>query len=169
MHTSDVSPHSPNTVGFSLTRLAGAVVILLALGLSLTGAASQCQGSTSRSSFNSTGATHHHTGAVAEIRTTTVDATIRPAQRLAPKTPRCGPVPVSLWGLDSATARPVRTLDDVLQPRSSSIQSDLSAAQAHPSTQWAPSLSAHTPPDYSSDSPLAQEPMGILRSVVLRL
>ena len=171
MHTSDVSPHSPNTVGFSLTRLAGAVVILLALGLSLTGAASQCQGSTPRSSFNSTGVTHHqhHTGAVAEIRTTTVGATIRPAQRLTPKTPRCGPVPVSLWGLDSATARPVRTLDDVLQPRSSSIQSDLSAAQAHPSTQWARSSSAHTPPDYSSDSPLAQEPMGILRSVVLRL
>lgn len=171
MPASNVSPHSPNTVGLSLARLGGAVVMLLALGLSLTGTASQCQGSTPRTSSNSTEATHHqhHTGANAEIRATPVDATVRLPQRLAPPTPRCGPVPVSLWGLDSATARPVRTLEDVLQPRPSSIQSDRIAAHAHPSTQGARSSSAPLLSGYPSDSPPAQESMGTLRSVVLRL
>ena len=166
-----MSPHSPNTVGLSLARFGGALAMLLALGLSLTGTASQCQGSTPRTSSNSTEATdhQHHTGADAEIRATAVDATIRPPQRLAPPAPRCGPIPVPLLGLDSATARPVRTLDDVLQPRPSSIQSDRIAAQAHPSTQWARSSSAPFLSGYSSDSPPAQESMGTLRSVVLRL
>ena len=161
--------------GPSLGRLvAGALAVLLTLGVSFMGIPSQCYGS----------ASPQHAGVIhpapqqsppdvaptaAASNMSAVVKADRSARRTAPPGSRCGPVSVLVWGDSSATVRPVRPLDDVIRPQGTSVQRDVTVGQILPHTHWASAVSAHPPQGHSSDSPPAQESMGTLRSVVLRL
>jgi hypothetical protein len=160
-----MSIRSLSNNGTSVARLvAGTLAVLLTLGVSLMGIPSQCYGSASPQ--------QSHTDVASDAspsKTSTVVKAVHSARETAPTGSRCGPVSVLFWSANSATVRPVRPLDDVIRPEGTSVPQDVTVEQILPNTHWASAASAHPPQGHSSDSPPAQESMGTLRSVVLRL
>lgn len=169
---SPVSFHRRDT---SLARLlAGTLAVLIALGVSLMGTASQCYGNAPSEHSGVVHAAQHypHADASSDVSgsgASRVVKAVQSVQRTAPWGSRCEPVPTRSWGPNSATNRSVRPLDAVVQPHSISVQRHVSLTRTLPETLWEPSSSANPPQGYSSDSPPAQESMGTLLSVVLRL
>ncbi len=86
-----------------------------------------------------------------------------------PPAPQCRPVSGPLWGATSATVRSARPLSDHLRPRGGSASQDAALPHALPHARWGAAAPARPPRGLPSESPPAQESMGTLRSVVLRL
>jgi len=169
-----MSIRSLSNSGISLGRLLVApLAVLIALGGSLMGNATQCYGNASPQYSSAVPAVPHQsltdTSSDASTSRTSEVAKTPSARGTAPLGPRCGPVSTRSWSVTSATVRPVRPLDDVIQPQGTSVQRDASVAWTLPHALWSSSASAHPPQGHFSDSPPAQESMGTLRSVVLRL
>jgi hypothetical protein len=171
-----MSIHSLSNSGVSLSRLLVApLAVLIALGGSFMGNATPCYGNASPQ-YSSGAPTAPHQSLTdtsfdaSALRAPEVANTVPSARgTAAPLGPRCGPVSTRAWGATSATVRPVRLLDDVIQPQKTSVQRDATVAWTRPQALWLSSASARPPQGYFSDSPLAQESMGTPRSVVLRL
>ncbi len=170
-----MSIRSLSNSGASLGRLLVApLAVLIVLGGSFMGNAAPCYGSASpQYSSGAPAAPHQYLADTPSDASTSevpeVAKTVPSAQGATPLGPRCGPVSTRPWGATGATARPVRPLDDVIHPQETSVQRDASVAWALSHVLWANSASAHPPQGHLSDSPPAQESMGTLRSVVLRL
>lgn len=86
-----------------------------------------------------------------------------------PPAPQCRPVSGPLWGATSATVRSARPLSDHLRPRGGSASQDAALPHALPHARWGAAAPARPPRGLPSESLPAQESMGTLRSVVLRL
>jgi hypothetical protein len=161
--------------GVSLGRLLVApLAVLIVLGGSFMGNATPCYGNASPQYSSGVPAAPHQSlmdisSDADTSRASEVDKTIPSARGTTPLGPRCGPVSTRSWGATSATVRPVRPMDDVIQPQETSVQRDASVAWALSHVLWANSASAHPPQGHLSNSPPAQESIGTLRSVVLRL
>lgn len=161
--------------GVLLGRLLVApLAVLIALEGFLVGTTAQCYGSASPQHSSVVLAVPHQSLAdtssdASTSRAPEVAKTVPSARETTPLGPRCGPVSTLSWGAAGATARPVRPLDDVIQPQETSVQRDASVAWTLPNALWLNSASTHPPQGHFSDSPLAQESMGTPRSVVLRL
>lgn len=170
-----MSVHSLSRRGLSLGRLLTVpLAVLVAFGGLLMGSATQCSANASRqhSSVATEAPQQSLTDASSDVSTSRVSAVIEavPSSRgTAPSGPHCDPVPTQPLGNTSATVRSVRPLDRVAQPQEISVHQDASVAGALPHVLWASSATAHPPQGHLSDSPPAQESMGTLRSVVLRL
>jgi len=161
--------------GASLGRLLVApLAVLIALGGSFMGDAAPCYGNASPQYSSGAPAAPHQSLANPPSDASTSEAsevakTVPSVRETTPLGPRCGPGSTRSWGAIGATVRPVRPLDDVIQPREASVPRDASVAWTLPHAPWLGSASAHSPQGHLSDSPPAQESMGTLRSVVLRL
>lgn len=174
-----MSGRPPLNGGMSLGQLlAVPLAVLIALGGSLVGTTAQCHGDASpQNSSVVTTAPHHSpentlSGAFSDAsasRVSAVTGAVSLIQKAAPSEPRCGPLSTWPSGITSATVRPIRLLDHLIQPQEISVRQDGSMAGAPPYVLWASSATAHPPQGHFSDSPPAQEFMGTLRSVVLRL
>jgi len=161
-------------VSFGRPLVALLAAVLVVLGGTLPGTATQCYGNASMQSSDAAPAAFHPspTDTVSEAspsRASAGSAIVSFARGAAPLSPRCQPVPTGSWRIDSATIRTVRPLDDTIGPQETSVHPDASAAWTLLPTVWARSTSTHPPRGPLSDSPPAQESMGTLRSVVLRL
>jgi hypothetical protein len=89
--------------------------------------------------------------------------------RAAAPTPQCGSGAASIGGPSGATVRPVRFLNDVLQPRDAPARPGTALAQAHLHAHRAALVPAPPPRSRPADAPPAHASMGPRRSVVLRV
>lgn len=174
-----MSGRPPLNGGMSLGQLlAVPLAFLIALGGPLVGTTAQCHSDASPQNFSVVTTTPHHSpantlsGAFSEAsasRVSAVTGTVSLIQKAAPLEPRCEPLPTWPSGITSATVRPIRLLDHLIQPQEISVRQDGFMVGALPHVPWLSSATAHPPQGHLSDSPPAQEFMGTLRSVVLRL
>lgn len=171
-----MSIRSLSNSGVALGRLLlPPLAVLIALGGSFMGNATPCYGNASPQYSSGAPAAPHQslTDTSSDASTSRAPGVAKSASSArgtaAPQGPRCGPVSIRAWGATSATVRLVRLLDDVIQPQKTSVQRDATVAWTRPHALWLSSASARLPQGHFSDSPPAQESMGTLRSVVLRL
>ena len=160
--------------GVSFGRPFVALLAAVLVGFAGMGTATQCKGNASVQSTGAAPAALHLSPAdtfsdASPSRVSPVSGVVSFVRGAAPRGPQCGPVPTGTWGTDSATIRTVRPLDDTIGPQETSVHPDESVAWTLLHTVQVSSASTHPPRGHFSDSPPAQESMGTLRSVVLRL
>lgn len=174
-----MSACSSSNSGIPLSRLLVVpLAVLIALGMGLMGSAEQYYGDASPQNSSVVTTTPHHSpantlsGAFSDAsasRVSAVTGAVSLIRKAAPSEPRCEPLPTWPSGITSATVRPIRLLDHLIQPQEISVRQDGFMVGALPHVLWASSATAHSPQSHLFDSPPAQEFMGTLRSVVLRL
>jgi hypothetical protein len=160
--------------GVSVSRPIVALLAAVLVAFAGMGTVAPCEGNASLQSTDAAPAALHPSpadifSAASLSGASAVSEVVSVARGPAPLGPRCGPAPTGTRGTDSATMRAVRSPDDTIGPQETSVHPDGSVAWALPHTVWVSSASTHPPRGHFSDAPPAQESMGTLRSVVLRL
>jgi hypothetical protein len=160
--------------GVSLSRPIVALLAAVLVAFAGMGTAAPCHGNASVQSTDAAPAALHPSFAdtfsdASPSGASTVSGVVSFARGTAPLGPHCGPAPTETRGTDSATMRTVRPLEDTIGPQEASVHPDESVAWTLLHTVRVSSASTHPPRGHFSDSPPAQESMGTLRSVVLRL
>ena len=149
----------------------GALVVLIALGVSVAGSSSRCYGNASQPQTVSESGEQRlsATDALSDaFPNAFAERRVSLTHREAPPSPQCEPLPERPTFINSVRLRILRLLEET-HLHDTSVQRNPSLASIRPQARRSPSARSAPPRGYSSASTPAQESTGSTRSVVLRL